>query len=108
MVLVYIIASIFAIVMISLFLKGGVDEYDKRMEDEDQMRWIQEFNKKRDESMTRDEARDILIAYVSCNIATKDNKLCEKCPYYEDEKCENSLFTTEGMMVEAINIMREV
>ena len=45
---------------------------------------------------------------ISNYIATKDNKLCEKCPYYEDEKCENSLFTTEGMMVEAINIMREV
>lgn len=47
MVFLYIIASIFAIVMISLFLKGSTNEYDKRIENEEQMRWIQEFNKKR-------------------------------------------------------------
>ena len=49
MVLVYIIASIFAIVMISLFLKGSVNEYDKRIEDEEQIKWIREFNDKRGE-----------------------------------------------------------
>ena len=42
MVLVYIIASIFTFVMISLFLKGSVNEYDKRIEDEEQMKWIKE------------------------------------------------------------------
>lgn len=49
MVLVYIIASIFAIVMISLFLKGSVNEYDKRIENEEQMRWIQEYGRKKGE-----------------------------------------------------------
>ena len=49
MILVYIIASIFTFVMISLFLKGSVNEYDKRIEDEEQMKWIQEWNRKRGE-----------------------------------------------------------
>ena len=49
MVFLYIITSIFAIVMISLFLKGSVNEYDKWIEDEDQMRWIQEYSRKKGE-----------------------------------------------------------
>ena len=49
MILVYVITSVFAIVMISLFLKGSVNEYDKRIEDEEQMKWIQELNEKKGE-----------------------------------------------------------
>ena len=49
MILVYIIASIFTFVMISLFLKGSVNEYDKQIEDEEQMKWIQEYSRKKGE-----------------------------------------------------------
>ena len=49
MILVYIIASIFTFVMISLFLNGSVNEYDKRIEDEEQMKWIQEYDRKKGE-----------------------------------------------------------
>ena len=49
MVFLYIITSIFAIVMISLFLKGSANEYDKRIEDEEQMKWIQEYSRKKGE-----------------------------------------------------------
>lgn len=47
MVFLYIITSIFTLVMISLFLKGSVNEYDKWIEDEEQIKWIREFNDKR-------------------------------------------------------------
>ena len=49
MILIHIIASIFPFVMISLFIKGSVNEYDKRIEDEEQMKWIQEYDRKKGE-----------------------------------------------------------
>ena len=49
MVFLYIITSIFTLVMISLFLKGSTNEYDKRIEDEEQMKWIQEYSRKKGE-----------------------------------------------------------
>lgn len=49
MILVYIVVSIFAVVTISLFLKGSTNEYDKHIEDEEQMKWIQDWNKKKGE-----------------------------------------------------------
>lgn len=49
MILVYIVASIFSIVMVSLFFKGTKNEYDRHIEDEEQMKWIQELNEKKGE-----------------------------------------------------------
>ena len=49
MIFVYIITSVFTVVITSLLLKGSANEDDKHIEDEGQMKWIQEWNRKRGE-----------------------------------------------------------